>query len=444
MIRGLLLMLFTSTCLAAEPPRLADFAYAADIRTEGEGALYRLDLPEAVYSGLTRADLGDLRIFNAAGNLVPQSLILSRDEQARATVRHGLPLFPLYVDGPRELLDIRLRMERRDQGQSIELERSGSVNIATERLSGYILDARGLDSPVDRFTLSWADRDFLLRLDLEAGDDLEHWRKVAEQVTLADLHHLGHHLKRERIGVKPVKARYFRIRFADPAKAVRLTGVQARTSRSTHITHYQELELEVKPGPEAGEYRFELSQAMTGERLRIRLPEVNTLAGATLESRRAQDQPWRERRRATLYRLRQHGVELEHEDLSLGRRQDRQWRLRVDQSSGGLGPGLPLLKLLWRPHELRFVARGEGPYTLAWGSARPLPAQPPGADAMLRSTGIAPLPASVGSQVRRLSGDSVLRPQINWRQWLLWGVLVLGALLLVWMAMRLFRQMNPG
>ncbi len=441
MIRALLLIMLTSTCLAAEPVSLTDFAYAADIHTEGDAAIYRLDLPQSVYAGVIRADLGDLRVFNAAGNLVPHSLVLSRDERAKAVTRHDLPLFPLYADGTRDQLDIRVRIERHAAGQAIEVEQSHSDT--TGRLSGYILDARDLDSPVNLFTVSWADSDFLVRLDLEAGDDLEHWRLVAGNVTLADLHHLGRHLKRDRIQVRPVKARYFRLRFTDPAKAVHLTGVRTRGTHSTRIIHYQEMVLALTPGPKTGEYRFQLPSAMRVERVRFHLPEINTLAGATLESRREQDQPWRERRRFTLYRLRQHGVELEQEEVNLGRWPDRQWRLLVDQSTGGLGPGLPTLKLLWRPQELRFVARGEGPYTLAWGSARPLPEHKPGTDAMLRSTGIAALPASVKSQVRRVSGDSVLSPAINWRQWLLWAVLVLGAVLLIWMALRLFRQMNP-
>jgi hypothetical protein len=443
-MKNLVWLLFVvSVAQAAATPRLDDFAYAADILLQGDGAIYRLDLTKRVYQGVTRADLGDLRVFNAGGNPVPHSLVLSADEQAKAVTQHELPLFPLYQDEAGDGAGVRLRIEQGASVQRIVLERTGGD--AERRISGYILDGRDLDAPVHRFSFDWdSEQDFLVRVDLEAGDDLESWRGVARNVTLANLHHLGRHLQRNRIEVNPVKAGYFRLRFKEPDQAIELAAVQASGSHVSHITHYEDLTLPVLPGGEAGEYLFELPTGLRGEWLSIHLPEVNTLVGAGLASRSSTDQPWAQRRQVTLYRLRQQGVELVNDDLSLGRGQDRYWRLTVDRSGGGLGEGLPEISLRWRPHELRFVARGDGPFTLAWGSARPMPAAPASTNGMLRQTGLAAEPAELTGAVRQVGGDGVLRPPIDWRQWLLWTVLVLGAGLLLWMAWRQFRHMNEG
>ena len=285
-------MLLAPAAAAGDPVRPSDFAYAAGILLHGEGAVYRLVLTPEVYDGLTRPDLGDLRVFNAAGQPVPQALIM-----------------PSPAPAP-------------DREES-------------------------------------------------------------------------------------------------------------------------EMDLETAAGPESGEYRFRIPRGLALDGLRIRLSETNALAGASLESQPSEAEPWRERLRTTLYRLRQDDVELENLDVDLGGHPDLYWRLRVDQDSGGIGPGLPGLRAIYRPHELRFVARGQGPYILAWGSARPMSGPASDTDGILRTADIEPLPARMEGPIRRVGDLGVLTPPLLWRTWLLWVVLVGGALLLVWMAVRLFRQMNP-
>ena len=51
----------------------SDFAYGYTLEVDGDGAIYSLTLPEAVYHGLTRTDRGDLRVFNSQGVAVPHA-----------------------------------------------------------------------------------------------------------------------------------------------------------------------------------------------------------------------------------------------------------------------------------------------------------------------------------------------------------------------------------
>lgn len=430
----------TTPLQAGEPVRLTDFAYAADISVEGEGAVYRLDLPEAVYTDAVRPDLGDLRVFNAAGSPVPHALIGAKAQSSKSIVTHELPLFPLYADQPMDVQNIRVWIEAEQGRADIHINRPMQGDPSP--LSGYILDARAISTRVDRFTIDWASRDFLIRVNLEASDDLEHWRSLVSGAVLADLHHLEQHLEKNQISLAPVKARYYRLRFLKPAKAITLNGVRAHGTHRVKVIRHQELPLQVSLGEEPGDYLFEIPPALSPSHMRLRLPEINSLVSAVLESRPDQNKPWRQRRRLTLYRLRQNGVELENDDVPMARSRDRFWRLRIDRSTGGLGTGLPDIHLYWRPHELRFVARGQGPYSLAWGSAKPFPGSTGQTDLILHGSGLSPLRAEITGDIRRPADDSVLRKPVNWRQWLLWGVLAGGALLLVWMALRLFRQMQ--
>lgn len=65
---------------AAEKP--SDFAWSLRIEADGSDDSYQFDLPAAVYRGIARRDAGDLRVFNAAGEVVPHGLQHQTNVQA--------------------------------------------------------------------------------------------------------------------------------------------------------------------------------------------------------------------------------------------------------------------------------------------------------------------------------------------------------------------------
>ena len=73
-----------------------DFAFGFRVESSGQGPIWELTLPEAVYHGITRADLGDLRVFNAADAVVPHALRLLQAPKAAAPPPVELPIFPLH------------------------------------------------------------------------------------------------------------------------------------------------------------------------------------------------------------------------------------------------------------------------------------------------------------------------------------------------------------
>ena len=86
-------------CSWAEPtPTPLDFAYGMELRVDGAGALYEVSLPIEVYRSITRSDLGDVVVFNAAGELVPFAL-RGAEAVPAAVVRATLPVFPVL--GPK-------------------------------------------------------------------------------------------------------------------------------------------------------------------------------------------------------------------------------------------------------------------------------------------------------------------------------------------------------
>jgi hypothetical protein len=177
------------------------------------------------------------------------------------------------------------------------------------------------------------------------------------------------------------------------------------------------------------------------DRVNLDLPDINTVADVELLSRSRITDSWHTVRRAGFYRLKSAGEELRNGPVAVALNSDRDWRVRSDPKGGGFGRTAPGLIVEWVPHEVMFVARGAGPFHVAYGSAV---THASAAVSLNLPKNVSIAPASL-SQPQVLGGDSRLLPPpapYAWKAVLLWGVLIVGAALLAWMAYRLSRDVK--
>src|SRR6202035_4265756 len=117
----LLGLLIYSSLIQAQVVSPRDFAYGQLAIPARDAAAYRFSLPLAVYQN-TFQDLGDLRVFNAEGVVVPFSLSRPAAQSGTHRASIALPLFPLH-EGARVLID----------GVHITINSEGSaVNLQTQ------------------------------------------------------------------------------------------------------------------------------------------------------------------------------------------------------------------------------------------------------------------------------------------------------------------------
>ena len=99
----------------------------------------------------------------------------------------------------------------------------------------------------------------------------------------------------------------------------------------------------------------------------------------------------------------------------------------------------------WVPEELLFVAQGEGPFTLVYGNANVVSAYTPLPQLLNRNDKHDNLikVAHLGTKFE-LSPNPQLFPSqpTDWKRYSIWAILILGVLLLAWMALGLYKQMN--
>lgn len=433
----------------AAEPRPEAFGWSAPLALEGREAVYAAELPLAVYAGTLRRDLGDLRVFNGAGEAVPHALtaVAPPDAQARPLVE--LPIFPLWTAADAEVGALAVRIEQGKGGTIVGVQ-GADKSPRRPRLAGYLLDASAVAEPLQALHVAWETPagGFAGRVRVEASDDLARWAGVVADAPLVDLRHAGQTLAQRRIALGRAKARYLRISWAASQQTPQFTRVSAELEparpalpRAWHSAAGVALE---RPG----EYLFDLGGHAPFDRLRLELPDANVVVPVEFLVRSTPEAPWRRVAAATVYRLVQRGETYASADTEIAPTRERHWLVRADVRGGGFGAGAPRLTAGFVPQRLLFVARGEGPFTLAFGAAGVAGAAlapsalVPGAD---NEVALKAAHATIGTARERAQAQAAwyaLAPG-TWKRIALWAILVAGVAVLGWMAWRLGRRMEP-
>jgi len=451
LVAVLVTTLTTAYPAGAVEPRMQDFGWTAPIDVDGRDGLYVAELPLEVYAGSGRPGLADLRVYNGAGENVPYALrsLATPDPRRRESI--PVPIFPVWAKPGSEIAGASVRVRQGRDGTIVDVQSTGQ-DTATRRIAGYLVDASALKDPLQALEFDWeevGDAGFAGRVRIEASDDLARWTFVASG-PLVTLRHGGQVLAQKRVELKRAKAKYLRLSWPASQEMPRLTTVRAEPVESPVETPRAWQTVEGTPGERSGEYLFDLGAHAPFDRLRLELPNPNTVAPVQFLARAKTGEPWRLVASATVYRLSQAGQTIASGDSVIPPTRERYWLVRADPRSGGLGGGMPKLTAGFVPQQILFVARGEGPFVLAFGSAKVASAALPVATLVPGYRDDRPLEAAhatLGAVRAQMHAPSPwpewleLEPG-DWKKLALWGVLVVGVALLAWMAWRLSAQLG--
>jgi hypothetical protein len=455
-------------CIAsahAADPALPSFASAVAIEAAPGASHYSLTVPAPVYRALQRRDLGDLRIANGEGEFVPFAFASRGPVERKAGESLRLKLFPLYGDEARGMEGLDLRIEQTAAGTVVRLQSGTSAKPPPgKKLLGYLAEVPAEAKPAEALVLDWKSAEsFTGSVRVETGDDLKRWSTLTSQAPVIQLAHAGERLERKRVelpGLRTAAARptYLRISFLGVPRDFELGGVtyEMRGERpepvrdSLVVTGKQDAE-------KRDEYAFDLGGSFPVDRVRLELPQANTVAPMQVFSRDKADGAWRLVTSTIAYRLNREGGEATSPPVPFGANADRYWLVRVDARSGGLGSGEVRLVASWVPHEVVFTARGTAPFSLVAGNRAAQPAALPLATilpgyregevpaATLAKLGeVRANTAAVAAPAGTIASAQAFAGTPEGRKWMLWSVLVAGVLFVGWMATRLMRDLGKA
>ena len=215
---GAWLALAAVTAVHAAEVAPSDFAFGMKVAGSGEAAGYRVSLPLAVYQQVVHANLSDLRVFNARGEVVPFAI-----ERPSAQAPHSpadpptsLPVFTLRGD-PSAALDA-VKVTLAAGNTTVNVAAPGALPD-TGQIRSYLIDARPLDRSMSALQMGWSDdaMDFAGRLQVEASDDLDVWYTITPGAPIANLHAGDAKLIERRIELPAVRAKFLRLTWTGDA-----------------------------------------------------------------------------------------------------------------------------------------------------------------------------------------------------------------------------------
>ncbi len=439
-------------CLAgvaeAKTARMNDFAYGIPLQVDGDGAVYSLALPDDVYRYSQYADLADLRVFNGHGEVVPHLLQRPPTEATSGAALIKAPLYPLpaYEGKP---LEEEAPMSIGDEGPLIDYY-GGRLPLPGAGAGEYFLvDAAQYAGAVARLHLRWqgGEESLVTEVSVDVSDDLTHWQPLLERQAVATLFYRGYRLEHHALELPAAGGKYYRIHWPPGSRGVALQGVglELRAAQESPVQRQRLLPLDAAAAKLFYEFRLPGYFPVSGSRLL--LAQRNRAIEGRLFSRTDDNTPWQLRYQGLFYDLQRQGQRLRNAVIEMAPASHSQWRLEIESNENGRDVGVPELELVWRPQRLLFVARGEMPFTLAFGRYGAEPEQP-AIDPLLRRINHSQkgmIKAATAGVTFELGGADRLiaaAPPLSWRKWLLWGGLLLGVGVLGGMVRSLYRQMK--
>lgn len=436
------------TAAMAVEPELEQFASGYELQTDGSAAIYKLDLPKAIYQKTVRQDLGDMRVFNSDKKRVPHAIRRPQSNQEKERIYLNLVFFPLTGTA------INPEIIVADDGAIIKITKNEDFSTTENAdIRSYIIDVSHVKQTIDEleFELTGIVGGFIKQARLQYSDNLNHWTSLTDNFSIAELDYGLHKLHKNKVKlpgkIAEKNIKYIRFSWKDNSNGIQIKNIKARlntvwiSDQREYLTVIGQL-----TDSEKQIYNFDLGGQFRLDRINIVLPEANTLIEADIKSRNNEKSEWRRRYTGLIYNLQVKENSIESGEIDIRSTIDRFWQLEV-KTQDGLGDKLPKLEFAWAPDELYFLARGQAPFTLAYGNGQ---IDPPGKpidvlmnvlteDQEENLVGQAELGVEVS-----LMGDNALKAELEipWRRILLWGVLIFGVLILGIMVIRLYKQMS--
>jgi hypothetical protein len=444
---------------AADVVSPSDFAWRGQLVVPAGSGLARVVLPVDALLRLQSPVVQDVRVFNAAGEVVPFAVLRRSDVEGdaplqRTSVYAAHALLANSAPGKPTGGAVEVRVDT--HGATTAWVRWGDGAAQTPPAGAQPLNAALFDLREEKSVLAALEfagtlpPNVLVNLELASSENLQDWTPLAVKGPLfhfegADAPHNSTLVLQQ---TWQPRGHYLRLRWPgqDGVSVTALTG-QLAADRRRPSPLRAALPAGVADGKAALSWALPFATPITA--LHLQAAQDNTLVPVRIAGRVDAAQPWRNLASTVVFRLDSVGTGAVNAPVTMPATPLR--ALRVEASNGlALPAGGLQATVEFAPVQLAFVASGMGPFTLAVGRANtPAAAVDASLFGAVSPAKLAELPLATVDAPQTDAPSAApawmaawLPADVPWRSVLLWGVLMAGVLVLVGVAVSLMRQLN--
>ena len=416
------------------PPKPEDFAGAIQI-AGSSGSLLELVIPQEVYAGLQRLDRGDMRVFDSSGIAVPFTFrpIVVQDHTPPS---QSVPFF-IWRSGQDHNLPSSRDIEINTGGGVVRIR--DSAGAAAVGLPVYLVDFSALPQPPNalRIIVDHGGVYFNAAITIHTSSNLNNWQAFSQSQTISYYGDSG--ASRDQFGISP-NARYALLSFDRPIPPL----LEIEALFAPQVAAVEKWETRVL-GEKSDDGRFayyEVAGYYPMTAIDFRFPQPDSVNVYIRNRLNRSDERPRLQMQGRIYRFLSGDSVRTNDPFTDSRIASAgpHWELEaLGETPFGT---IPECYVIWQPSRLIFLARGTGPWTLAYGNAECPPVTQGG---LTLSPDDTPIPATLTGESRYKSAPvQPDKPQKSpaWSQWILWGTLLLAAALLSVLAFFIARSMK--
>ena len=452
----LLILLMSTTAVAQQTPLTPDnFNYQTGITPGKGGPFQEVTLPYKVYTGVLRHNLDDVRVFNGQLENIPYALYKKQSTEVTRKQQQTVPVFPI-ITTTKQQDDLSLEIQRNSDGTIISLSQPGIRTHTQTLVRGVVIDTSNIKGHSRTLTLKTEKSDTPFHpFRLESSNDLQHWSLVKADNQLVQLRHGNRLIEKNTINWHRRHGSFLRLIWKSPQSAPRILAATVATKQTSvnRTQHTWSPSIKAKKITD-NIFEYTLPGFVPVERMRFSLAQTNSLSPVELQyfiagtSKHNPDR-WQHLSNKVIYRLRTPQGDIHSDDILVYRNPGKRVRMVIDNRSGGIGNTPPTLQIGFIPHNLVFLPRGEGPYTLSWGNSKVKNASlsirtliPGFTSSQKNPVGMARLQAIDDKPRANITEQA--EPEPDYSKGMLWIILVVGVLVLAGMAWMLVKQIKQG
>lgn len=461
----LLLMSLLSIGLNANTDEIKqqDFSYKAQINIDDAKSIQLLELTENVQAKLRHHNAQDMRVYNADGELLP-SLIKYDSNQSQPAVVQSMVFFPLKPElaneqnsSAAEQQNIAIKLEllvnsEKEQRQQANSETEPKVPPA------YIIEnpqynAEGKKNKQNQDNIYQLKIDLdpefdgIASLKIETSADLNNWRLLVANDSVSHMKYKGQQLDKKTIKINRQSQRYLKLSWLGSNQPV-INNIEAvigqRTLKPEFVWSENLLLKSVTDEKVAANtYELEVSPSFHANKLRLVSIDTDQIVSGVLSSRKKAGKHYYPFTDFQFYQVRTNDILVSVLEKNFRRGYNEHWRVQF-QYPMKVNIEEIALQINRYPVSLYFLKQGRAPYTLVFGhsSIRQLP------DTISKLMNDVMKASDENYGKANLTSIEEIIPEkesfFNWKLILLWSTLIIGVLVMGWMARSLYKQMSSA
>jgi hypothetical protein len=412
-----------------------DFAGTIEI-TGNSGSLLSFEIPEAVYRGLERSDMADMRIYDSRGNPAP---FLVRGPKGTVTVpaEKNVPILA-WNEKAGQFTSSSPDLEINVSGTAITINPSAGTKPRADSSGGarglYLVDLSGFpENPApSKLVLDFEGNEFFnARVSIRKSDDLSRWEDYGKTQTAAFYDNPG----TDRNEFDIPRTRYLLLEFSGkipPVNSARVRFDPMEIAAAPRETFFSGTK-----SADGKTVRYHTEGRFPVKKIRFDLSRPDSIR-VVVKSRNSGEDDWVFMGETTVYRIETPGEAPSMNEPVDVRGGGPYWEIEIPGEQ--VFTEVPRMALLWEAREIVFLARGDGPWILAYGGA----AYGPPESSLSVQDKAEIFPAALGRACYTKPETDGEAGTGRWEQAALWGVLVLAAAILSVLAVTIIKTTKNG